>query len=324
MNNRQRPGSPIIPRNKADPTQSYRQVNRMFRDIENRYYQIKMALKQLLDAYLVGRERGGNSLYGYILAREGSKPDTLYQVNAGTFIYDMSPQQLSDLLLRIETILDDYLLEGGSNNLWALQYVSDEYQRGTLQAFTNLSAQSAIYEQSTTLQQLLSSPAYQNQVAAAYISTYSEWRGITDAARADLSNIVADAIGRGVNPRETASLISKRLDVSMSRAKTIAQTEQVGALRQAQWSEAEWSKERLGLNTALLWISALKSTTRPWHAARHGKTFTTEEVEAFYAQNGNRYNCYCSQIPVLLNDDGNLFNKGLTEKLEEERKRWVK
>ncbi|NCH41785.1 phage minor head protein [Cronobacter sakazakii] len=322
MNNRQRPGSPIIPRNKADPTQSYRQVNRMFRDIENRYYQIKLALKQLLDAYLIGRERSGNSLYGYILARDGSRPDTLYQVNAGTFIYDMSPQQLSDLLLRIETILDDYLLEGGSNNLWALQYVSDEYQRGTLQAFTNLSAQSAIYEQSTTLQQLLSSPAYQNQVAAAYISTYSEWRGITDAARADLANIVSDAIGRGVNPRETASLISKRLDVSMSRAKTIAQTEQVGALRQAQWSEAEWSKERLGLNTALLWISALKSTTRPWHAARHGKTFTTEEVEAFYAQNGNRYNCYCSQIPVLLNEDGGLFNQGLEEKLAQERQRW--
>lgn len=294
----------------------------MFRDIENRYYQIKLELKQLLDAYLVGRERSGNSLYGYILAREGSKPDTLYQVNAGTFIYDMSPQQLSDLLLRVEMILDDYLLEGGSNNLWALQYVSDEYQRGTLQAFTNLSAQSAVYEQSTTLQQLLSSPAYQNQVAAAYISTYSEWRGITDAARADLSNIVADAVGRGVNPRETASLISKRLDVSMSRAKTIAQTEQVEALRQAQWSEAEWSKERLGLNTALLWISALKSTTRPWHAARHGKTFTTEEVEAFYAQNGNRYNCYCSQIPVLLNEDGGIFNEGLADKLAKERNKW--
>ncbi len=34
-----------------------------------------------------------------------------------------------------------------------------------------------------------------------------------------------------MNPRETASVISKRLDVSMSKAKTIAQTEQVGALR---------------------------------------------------------------------------------------------
>ncbi|HDK7240456.1 TPA: phage head morphogenesis protein [Cronobacter sakazakii] len=323
MNNRQRPGSPIIPRNKADPTQSYRPVNRMFRDIENRYYQIKLELKQLLDAYLVGRERSGNSLYGYILAREGSKPDTLYQVNAGTFIYDMSPQQLSDLLLRVETILDDYLLEGGNNNLWALQYVSDEYQRGTLQAFTNLSAQSAVYEQSTTLQQLLSSPAYQNQVAAAYISTYSEWRGITDAARADLSNIVADAIGRGVNPRETASLISKRLDISMGRAKTIAQTEQVGALREAQWNETEWSAERLGLKTGLLHLSALKPTTRQTHAFWHGKVRTVAEVREWYSINGNRYHCYCSQIPVLLNEDGSLFNTGLAEKLKKERVAWL-
>ncbi|EOC1108812.1 phage head morphogenesis protein [Cronobacter sakazakii] len=323
MNSRQRPGSPIIPRNKADPTQSYRPVNRMFRDIENRYYQIKLDLKQLLDAYLVGRERNGNSLYGYILAREGSKPDTLYQVNAGTFIYGMSPQQLSDLLLRVETILDDYLLEGGSNNLWALQYVSDEYQRGTLQAFTNLSAQSVIYEQSTTLQQLLSSPAYQNQVAAAYISTYSEWRGITDAARADLSNIVADAIGRGVNPRETASLISKRLDISMGRAKTIAQTEQVGALREAQWNETEWSAERLGLKTGLLHLSALKPTTRQTHAFWHGKVRTVAEVREWYSINGNRYHCYCSQIPVLLNEDGSLFNTGLAEKLKKERVAWL-
>ncbi|MDK1334237.1 phage minor head protein [Cronobacter turicensis] len=295
----------------------------MFRDIENRYYQIKLELKQLLDAYLVGRERSGNSLYGYILAREGSKPDTLYQVNVGTFIYDMSPQQLSDLLLRVETILDDYLLEGGSNNLWALQYVSDEYQRGTLQAFTNLSAQSAVYEQSTTLQQLLSSPAYQNQVAAAYISTYSEWRGITDAARADLANIVSDAIGRGVNPRETASLISKRLDVSMSKAKNIAQTEQVGALREAQWNETDWASERLGLNTGLLHLSALKPTTRTTHAFWHGKVRTVQEVRDWYAVDGNKYHCYCSQIPVLLNEDGSIFNQGLADKLARERKSWI-
>jgi hypothetical protein len=44
--------------------------------------------------------------------------------------------------------------------------------------------------------------------------------------------------------------------------------------------------------------------------SRHGKVYTTEQVRDFYAENGNRYNCYCSQIPVLLNDDGSIFNKG--------------
>jgi len=296
----------------------------MYRDIEQRYYDIKVALKQLFDLRLTGRERESNSMSGYILARNGNQPDTLYQVNAGTYIYNMTAAQLADLLQVVQAILDDELLEGGPQNLWAMDYVTAEFERGTLSGYTNLSVQSPVYASQTSLQQLLSSPAYQNQIASAYISTYSDWKGISDAARADLANVIADSIGRGINPRETAGIVSKRLDVSMSKAKTIAQTEQVGALRQAQWNETDWAADRLGLNTGLLWLSALKPTTRSWHASRHGKVYTTEEVRDFYAENGNRYNCYCSQVPALLNDDGSLYNEGLTEKLAKERKAWDK
>ncbi|WP_425001152.1 phage minor head protein [Pantoea agglomerans] len=316
MTAKTRIGTPIVPRNKADPTQSARPVNRMFRDIENRYYQIKVALKKLFDERLAGQQRASNTqsyaVYGNVI----------YQVNAGTYIYDMSAPQLADLLQRVQLILDDYLLEGGSNSLWALQYVAAEYERGTHQAFTNLSVQSPIYEQQTTLQQLLSSAAYQNQVAAAYVSTYSDWLLESDRARGDLANVISDAIGRGINPRETASIVSKRLDVSMSKAKTIAQTEQVGALREAQWNETDWASERLGLNTGLLHLSALKPTTRQTHAFWHGKVRTVQEVRDWYAVDGNKYHCYCSQIPALLNDDGSIFNEGLADKLAKERKQW--
>lgn len=315
-------GTPIVPRNKADPTQSARQVGRMFRDIDERYLMIKRRLKTLFDQRITGQQRETNSERSWMICNnEGSEP-SLYQVNAGTYIYDMSAAQLADLLQVVQTILDDALLDGGGQNLWALDYVSTEYERGTLNAFTNLSVQSQAYASQTTLQQLLSSPAYQNQIASAYISAYSDWKGISDAARADLANIIADSIGRGINPRETAGIVSKRLDVSMAKAKNIAQTEQVGALRQAQWNETDWAADRLGLKTGLLWLSALKATTRSWHAGRHGKVFTTEEVRGFYAESGNRYNCYCSQIPVLLNDDGSIFNEGLADKLAKERKQW--
>lgn len=322
MNNQPKPGSPIIPRNKADPTQSYRAVNRMYRDIEQRYYDIKVALKQLFDMRLTGRERASNSMFGYILARNGNQPDTLYQVNAGTYIYDMTAAQLADLLQVVQSILDDELLDGGSQNIWAMDYVAAEYERGTLGAFTNLSVQSPVYASQTTLQQLLSSAAYQNQIASAYVSTYSDWKGISDTARADLANVIADSIGRGINPRETASIVSKRLDVSMAKAKNIAQTEQVGALREANWNETDWSADRLGLNTGLLHLSALKPTTRQTHAFWHGKVRTTQEVRDWYAVDGNKYHCYCSQIPVLLNDDGSIFNGGLEDKLKKERKAW--
>lgn len=316
-------GTPIVPRNKEDPTQSARPVGRMFRDIDERYLTIKRRLRSLLDERLTGRIRQTNGQRSWMMCNNDDAEPSLYQVNAGTYVYDMTAAQLADLLQIVQTILDDSLLDGSSQNHWALAYVTAEYERGTLNAFTNLSVQSPVYASQTTLQQLLSSPAYQNQIASAYISTYSDWKGISDAARADLANIIADSIGNGVNPRETAGIISKRLDVSMSTAKNIAQTEQVGALRQAQWNETDWAAERLGLNTGLLWLSALKPTTRYWHASRHGKIYTTEQVREFYAVRGNRFRCYCSQIPALLNDDGSIFNEGLADKLANERKQWA-
>lgn len=315
-------GTPIVPRNKADPTQSARQVGRMFRDIDERYLTIKCRLKTLFDQRLTGQKREANGERSWMMCNNDGFEPSLYQVNAGTYIYNMSAAQLADLLQLVQVILDDALLDGGSQNLWSLDYVSAEYERGTLNAFTNLSVQSQAYARQTTLQQLLSSPAYQNQIASAYISTYSDWKGISDTARADLANVIADSIGRGINPRETKSIVSKRLDVSMSKAKNIAQTEQVGALRQAQWNETDWAAERLGLNTGLLHLSALKATTRVGHAFWHGKVRTTEDVRAWYAVDGNKYHCYCSQIPVLLKDDGSIFNEGLADKLAKERKQW--
>lgn len=294
----------------------------MFNDIEDRYLNIKRRLKALFDLRLTGQQREVNAQQSWMMCNnEGAEP-SLYQVNAGKFIYDMTAAELADLLQVVQSILDDELLEGGSQNLWAMDYVIAEYDRGTLNAFTNLSVQSQAYASQTTLQQLLSSLGYLNQIAAARLTTFSDWKVISDTARGDLANIITDAVARGVNPRETASLISKRLDVSMSKAKNIAQTEQVGALREAQWNETDWASERLGLNTGLLHLSALKPTTRTTHAFWHGKVRTVQEVRDWYAVDGNKYHCYCGQIPVLLNDDGSIFNEGLADKLAKEQKQW--
>ena len=296
----------------------------MYRDIEERYLGIKRALKALFDQRLTGREREVNNHNWHFLCHDNGADMRLYQVNAGKFIYDMSAQELADLLEAVQAILDDYLLDGGEQNLWAMDYVVAEAQRGTLEAFNNLSQQSQVYASQTTLQQLLSSPGYLNQISAARLTTFSDWKVISDTARGDLTSIITDAVARGVNPRETASVISKRLDVSMSKAKNIAQTEQVGALREAQWNETEWASDRLGLNTGLLHLSALKPTTRQTHAFWHGKVRTVQAVRDWYAIDGNKYHCYCGQIPVLLNDDGSIFNEGLADKLEKERKQWTK
>jgi len=316
-------GTPVVPRNKTDPTRSAKQVTAMYRDIEERYLGIKRGLKALFDLRLTGREREVNSHNWHFLCHDNGEDMRLYQVNGGTFIYDMTSDQLAELLESVQGILDEYLLESDDQGHWAMDYIVAEVKRGAQEAFNNLSQQSPVFAAQASLLQVLSSPAIQNQIAAARLSTFSDWKGISDAARADLASIIMDAIARGVNPRETAGVISKRLDVSMSKAKTIAQTEQVGALREAQWNETDWAADRLGLNTGLLHLSALKPTTRQTHAYWHGRVRTVAEVREWYSINGNKYHCYCGQIPVLLNDDGSIFNKGLADKLKAERVAWL-
>lgn len=93
---------------------SRKPVSRMERDIEDRYYAIKSALKSLFDQRLTGREREVNSHNWHFLCHDNGADMRLYQVNAGKFIYDMSAQELADLLEAVQSILDDYLLEGAS------------------------------------------------------------------------------------------------------------------------------------------------------------------------------------------------------------------
>jgi SPP1 gp7 family putative phage head morphogenesis protein len=313
---------PLLPRNQKDPTQSSKAVNRMQRDIEERYYGIKKDLADYIIPYLTGLETQTNAQRGAMVCNNEDADPSLYWVTVNAYSYDLDAMQLANLFTRIQQILDDWLLEGGPTQIWSGEYVAQEYQRGTQYAFTNLSSQSDVYAQQTTLSQLLFSQPYQTRIGIAYAQTYSDWKGLSDTARSDLANVISDAVARGINPRETAKIISQRLDVSMSKAKSIAQTEQVGAYRKAQWDEDEDAEKRLGIKSRLLWLSALKPTTRPWHASRHGNVYTREEVKDFYAKDGNRYRCYCSQQSVLVDDSGNPRSQKLIDKMAKQREAW--
>lgn len=295
----------------------------MRRDIEHRYYGIKTDLRELFDSQLNAQRITTNSEFkSAIVCNNAEGPPSLYWVNAEEYDYSLDGGALARLFQQIQAILDKWLLEGGPTHIWSGQFIATEFARGTQYAHASLSKQSQLYENSVTLSELLFSPEYQRRIGIAYAQSYSAWTGISDKARADLADVISNAVARGINPRETAKIVSDRLDVSMSEAFNMAQTEQVGAFRKAIWDENDDAQERLGLRTALLWLSALKPTTRAWHASRHGNTYTRQEVEEFYARAGNRYHCYCSQTPVLIDMYGNPLNTALVERLSKERVQW--
>ncbi|STU44431.1 phage head morphogenesis protein, SPP1 gp7 family [Klebsiella pneumoniae] len=230
-------GMPIVPRSKVDPTRSAKQVSVMFRDIEDRYLGIKRALKALFDHRLTGREREVNSHNWHFLCHDhGEDVSSTRSMPASSSM--TCQRRIWPTCLKQCRPFSTITCWKAANRTCGRWIMSPQRRSAeTLEAFNNLSQQSQVYASQTTLQQLLNSPGYLNQIAAAGLTTFSDWKVISDTARGDLTNIITDAVARGVNPRETASVISKRLDVSMSKAKTIAQTEQVGALRQAQWNE---------------------------------------------------------------------------------------
>jgi hypothetical protein len=196
------------------------------------------------------------------------------------------------------------------------------YRTGTNRTFHNLSAQSSLYSQATSLESILFSDAYIRRIGLAYTATFNDWKGLADNLKSDLGNVLSSAVARGINPKETADIISKRIGVSYSRAKALAQTEQVGALRQATFDETKRTQEELGLKTGLLHLSALKPNSRAAHVDRHGKVFTVEQVQDWYEENGNRFNCYCAQVTVLLDEKGESYNKSYIDRLKNECDEW--
>ncbi|MCX8602644.1 hypothetical protein J3U33_12220 [Gilliamella sp. B3722] len=308
------PKNPILPRSKNNPTLTNKQILQMRSEIQKRYRTIKQSVIEYIELNL-----------GYY-TKEPTKTaifidNNLYVVNASVN-YTVDGNQLARVLTRIQEIVDENLIDGGIEKFWAGKFVADMYQMGTNRTFQNLSIQSPLYSQATSLESLLFSDAYIRRIGLAYTATFNDWKGLADNLKSDLGSVLSSSVARGVNPRETADIIIKRIDISHSRAKAMAQTEQVGALRQATWDETKRTQEDLGLKTGLLHMSALKPNSRATHVTRHGKIYTVEQVEEWYEENGNRFNCYCAQITVLLNEKGEPYNQSSIDRLLKEADEW--
>lgn len=283
-------------------------------EIKRRYKIIKQSVNEYIELTLNGFTKELTKTAIFV-------GNTLYIANADVN-YTIDGNQLARVLTRIQEIVDESLLDGSVERFWAGKFVADMYQMGTNRTFQNLSTQSQLYSQATSLESLLFSDAYIRRIGLAYTATFNDWKGLADNLKSDLGNVLSSAVARGINPRETARIINKRLDVSLSKANALAQTEQVGALRQATWDETKRTEEQLGLKTGLLHISALKPNSRATHVARHGKVYTAEQVEEWYEESGNRYNCYCAQVTVLLNDKGEPYNQSSIDRLLKEGDEW--
>lgn len=293
---RRRQYGPIIPPGRDhDPEGTESLIEKASREWRRR-------LRQAKDEYIAGLER---------------IPSQEVIVNASRYVYELWPGQIEDL----GQLLDQILLEAGPEDPWLWNnYVEQSFERGTARAVKNLSRQSPAYEATRgTLKQVLSEPAYQRRVILVRARVFEGMRGISTDAKSNMARILADGMARGKNPRVIAEMLTKGIKLAYPRAERIARTEINTALRRARWDEGEEADRTLNLKTREVHISALSSTTRDHHAARHGRLFTRDQVRDWFAEGVNSINCKCTTVTVMVDEKGEPLVPSTVERLVAQR-----
>jgi len=268
--------APILPKNRSDPTGVDRLERGAMRQFKRRIRKVAKVYEGLLDQIPASP----------VVNRSSTE--------SGRYEFRLDPYLLSMLLNDAASATDNELLEGGEHALWFSEaYVKPAYQRGTAQAHANLAHQSSVYKAgSESLPRLLVSDAYRTRMALIQARQFEEMKGLSSQVKTNMSRVLTDGIGRGLNPRKIAKNLTEQAGIETRRANRIARTEITTALRRARMDEADDAAERYGLRTMQMHISALSPTTRASHAARHGHLYTTDEERDWWSRDGNSINCY--------------------------------
>jgi SPP1 gp7 family putative phage head morphogenesis protein len=297
--------NPILPGTPADRTGTLPILRRVVREINRRWAGLQADVLAIFDAIPV------------------------YAINAGEtvdmFRYGLTAEQMQRLSTELQAAVERWIADGRdpANLFWWSQYVAETQQLGTAQTVANLGNLSPAYAAARSIEMVIYSEPYVQRMAMAQIKSYEHWTGLAAQQKSELAQVIGQAVVDGRNPRAVAKTIEERLVVSESKAKQFAQTDVTDTLRQARWAEAEQAQQDFGIRIGLLWTSALLSTTRPWHASRHGRIYTAAEVKAFYSRNGEKYNCHCSTTEALLDADGKpILTPKLRAKMAGEKLKW--
>ncbi len=307
---------PILPTSKKAPTMNAKRIKKAFGIINRKYTELAKKIKARV-AQIPTKATNESKSFIFV-------DNTLHVIIANQ-VWDITGQEYENLTSDIEDIVTQILNEGGKRNLFAYDLIETEAKQATTLSYQNLASQSEYYATRTSLFNLFTTEAFTTMLSLAKTSSYYDWQSLGQNTTKDLANVIQQGIANGISSREMARVITKRLGVSRSNARRIAQTELLGIYRKSRIAESERAETQLGIINKLLWISALMPTTRHWHGNRHGKYYTREEVKKFYEQPGNIFNCYCSQVETLIDENGEpVISKVAQKKLNKERELWSK
>lgn len=329
----------ILPKNAEDPANQFPNIRAANRKIKARYSRIYSEIYQFIKTLKYSRTFEANSWRQPTEQERAGRKERVWEPVLATneYNYDLDAAKQNQISVFINRLLYGELLDDEDRytpRWWLGSNLEGAYSDSIREVVETLNdagaqeplldTQQGVFMRSIMPEQILNTPAAQRRLGLVYARVFENMKGLTDESRTDLSTTLTRAMSDGVGIPEIARRVKKRVGVSQSRAMRIARTEILNAYRTATSDETnELNKDLLSdseYKFELLWFSALAPTTRSWHARKHGKTYTKQEVKVFYSERGNAVNCLCSQRPILVNGKGEpMQNKALLGRLEKQR-----
>ena len=284
---------------KADPTRTAT-LRRVFQSfVTRRFKSLKQSVVELVfkeDAF-------------------GLKQSTTHPLtgNQGQFRFLTDPQKLvmfrNWLAGQIQNRIIGVTIEQ-IEEAWWRQFVEDSFRKGAARAFTDTkSLQRALAsspeEQSFLagtrdefLRQAFAQPVAPERVKLLVSRVFSELSGVTESMAQVMTRELADGLAQGKSAAQLSRDLSKSVDISRNRAKTIARTEVIRAHAEGQLTAMEnLGVEEVGV--AVEWSTAEDARVCPRCAPLDGVVFKVEEARGLIPRHPN---CRCAHVPANIGE----------------------
>ena len=245
--------------------------------------------------------------------------------------YDYPPAAQEAMTRDVKFILNNQLLETQGEQMpftWFWNQDIDRATRqGTLEEVRDFNQMTAAAIAAGLLlrpvqpvppEQVIFSEDYRNTVQSARLSAFGSARTISDRTAGQVLQRLNAGISGGKSPLIINRDLKERFGVADASARRTAVTEINQAYNNARIDSTRILGFQTGLRAAVIHISALKSTTRPNHAARHGNAYTLPDQLSWWETGTNRISCLCTTRSVLIDAKGEVIDGSGAEEIKTE------
>lgn len=184
---------------------------------------------------------------------------------------------------------------------WMNVYIDSAYQQGIQRGRQEVNKARRGQRLSTdrsAVQMAFNQPFHADRVGMAYIRTYDELAGITQAMSQQISRELAQGIAEGRNPLQIANKLNDRVDkVGLHRARLLARTEVIRAHHAANIQEYH-EAGAAGVEVQAEWLTAGDGRVCERCASLQGKVYALAEIEGMIPLHPN---CRCVALPTFDN-----------------------